>query len=205
VGLLSSLFGAAASSYGKKNPPREVVIPFDANWSDAWEQLRIEEESRPGNSTVSVSFDDELLKEICQSIENHQASPRILYDEEQQPINNVGESYRQEQIAAFCGDKSGEDLGWMAGFLMPEMANPHDKTAVAIYTIKQKEGSEGGLEILHGGYMDRESAKKVHKKILNLMGKDQFIPLLTRIQGGTPDKPSYGVFAYAKTKAIKFP
>ncbi len=205
MGLLSSLFGAAASSSGKSNPPREVIIPFDANWFDAWEQLRIEEESRPGNLSVSVSFDDELLKEICQSIENHQASARILYDEEQQPINNVGESYRQEQIAAFCGDKSGEDLGWMAGFLMPEMANPHDKTAVAIYAIKQKEGSEGGLEILHGGYMDRESAKKVHKKILNLMGKDQFIPLLTRIQGGTPDKPNYGVFAYAKTKAIKFP
>lgn len=204
MGLLSFLFPAASSS-GKKNPPREVVIPFDANWFDAWEQLRIEEESRPGNLSVSVSFDDELLKEICQSIENHQASPRILYDEEQQPINNVGESYRQEQIAAFCGDKSGEDLGWMAGFLMPEMANPHDKTAVAIYAIKQKEGSEEGLEILHGGYMDRESAKKVHKKILNLMGKDQFIPLLTRIQGGTPDKPNYGVFAYAKTKAIKFP
>ena len=37
------------------------------------------------------------------------------------------------------------------------------------------------------------------------MGKDQFIPLLTRIQGGSPDKPSYGVFAYAKTKATKFP
>ncbi len=205
MGLLSSLFGAAASSYGKKNPPREVVIPFDANWFDAWEQLRLDEESRPGSLSVSVSFDDELLKDICKSIENHQASPRILYDEEQQSINNVGESYRQEQIAAFCGDKSGEDLGWMAGFLMPEMANPHDKTAVAIYAIKQKEGSEEGLEILHGGYMDRESAKKVHKKILNLMGKDQFIPLLTRIQGGTPEKPSFGVFAYAKTKAIKFP
>ena len=205
MGLLSSLFSAAASSYSKKNPPREVVIPFDANWSDAWEQLRIQEESRPGNLIVSVSFDDELLTEICKSIENHEASPRILYDEEQQPINNVGESYRQEQIAAFCGDKSGEDLGWMAGFLMPEMANPHDKTAVAIYAIKQKEGSEKGLEILHGGYMDRESAKKVHKKILNLMGKDQFIPLLTRIQGGTPDRPNYGLFAYAKTKAIKFP
>ena len=37
------------------------------------------------------------------------------------------------------------------------------------------------------------------------MGKNQFIPLLIRIKGGTPDKPSYGVFAYAKTKAITFP
>jgi hypothetical protein len=91
---------------------------------------------------------------------------------------------------------------------MPEMANPHDKTAVAIYAIKPTESgidSEVPFSILHGGYMDKESAKKVHKKILDLMGKDQFIPLLIRIVGGTSDKPNYGVFAYAKTKAIKFP
>ena len=91
---------------------------------------------------------------------------------------------------------------------MPEMANPYDKTAVAIYAIKPtNEGieSEVPFQILHGGYMDKDSAKKVHKKILNLMGKNQFIPLLIRVVGGTPDKPSYGVFAYAKTKAITFP
>jgi len=192
----------------KKKPPVEVVIPFDANWFDSWESLRLQQEARPTPVEISVSFGDELLGEIWNSIESHAPSLRILYDDEQQPINNVGESYRQEQIANFCEGQSAEDLGWISGFLMPEMANPHDKTAVAIYAIKPTESgidSEVQFSILHGGYMDKESAKKVHKKILNLMGKDQFIPLLIRIVGGTSEKPNYGVFAYAKTKAIKFP
>jgi hypothetical protein len=192
----------------KKKPPVEVVIPFDANWFESWESLRLQQEARPTPVEISVSFGDELLGEIWNSIESHTPSLRILYDDEQQPINNVGESYRQEQIANFCEGQSAEDLGWISGFLMPEMANPNDKTAVAIYAIKPTESgidSEVPFSILHGGYMDKESAKKVHKKILNLMGKDQFIPLLIRIVGGTSDKPNYGVFAYAKTKAIKFP
>lgn len=204
--LFKALFGVAPEA-SAEIPPQEINIAFDANWFDSWEALRLSEESKMGSSNVSISvtFDNELLKEICDSIKSHQPSQRILYDEEQQPINNVGESFRQEQISSFCGESTGEDLGWMAGFLMPEMANPHDKTAVAIYVIRQNENTEDDLVILHGGYMDRESAKKVHKKILNLMGKDQFIPLLTRIVGGTLEKPNFGVFAYAKTKAIKFP
>jgi hypothetical protein len=191
-----------------KKPPAEVVIPFDADWFDSWETLRLQQEARPAPVNVKVSFDDVLLKEIWLSIEDHASSDRILYDEEQQPINNVGESYRQDQIAEFCGDQPAEDLGWLAGFLLPEIMNPHDRTAVAIYAMKLTASgidSDIPFSILHGGYMDKESAKKVHKKLLNLMGKDQFIPLLIRIVGGTPDKPNYGVFAYAKTKAIKFP
>jgi len=203
MGFFSALFKAATTT----QPPREVIIQFDANWYDSWQALEIEEGSNPSSTgiSVSVSFEDDLLEEICASIENHEASERILYDEEQQPINNVGESYRQESIAKFCTETTAEDLGWMSGFLLPEMANPHDKTAVAIYVIKRLNSGEDKFELLHGGYMDKESAKKVHKKILNLMGKDQFIPLLTRIVGGTHEKPNFGVFAYAKTTAIKFP
>ena len=52
--------------------------------------------------------------------------------------------------------------------------------------------------------MDRESAKKVHKKILNLMGKNLYVPLLIRITGGDLEKPNYGVFAYAMTDKVKF-
>jgi len=191
-----------------KKPPLEVVIPFDADWFDSWESLRIQQEAKPGPVEVKVSFDDELLKEIWNSIQNHTPSARILYDEEQQAVNNVGESYRQEQITNFCDGTTAEDLGWLAGFLLPELMNPYDKTAVAIYAMKLTPSgidAEVPFSVLHGGYMDKESAKKVHKKILNLMGKDQFIPLLIRIVGGTSDKPTFGVFAYAKTKAIKFP
>lgn len=207
MGFLSNLLGAAAKMT-QPQKPIEVVIPFDADWFDSWEALRIKQEANPFPVDVKVSFDEELLKEIWNSIEKHSPTPRVLYDEEQQPINNVGESFRQLQIKEFCGEDSAEDLDWLAGFLVPEMANPYDKTAVGIYAMRPTaEGidSEIPFRIVHGGYMDKESAKKVHKKILNLMGKDQFIPLLIRIVGGTPDKPSYGVFAYAKTKAITFP
>ena len=192
----------------KKKPPIEVVIPFDSDWFDAWEELRLKQEANPTALDVKISFDEELLKDIWNSIDGHNPTERILYDDQQQPINNVGESFRQAEIEQFCGDVSADELGWLAGFLMPEMANPYDKTAVAIYVIKPtKEGveSEVPFQILHGGYMDKESAKKVHKKILNLMGKNQFIPLLTRVVGGTSEKPNYGLVAYAKTKAIKFP
>ena len=207
MGIFRTLLGAAASMTQAQKPV-EVIIPFDADWFESWEALRIKQEANPFPVDVQISFPGDLCKEIWDSIEGHSPTTRILYDDEQQPINNVGESFRQAQIEELCGGKSAEDLGWLAGFLMPEMANPYDKTAVAIYVIGPTEegiDSETPFKILHGGYMEKESAKKVHKKILNLMGKSQFIPLLIRVVGGTSDKPSYGVFAYAKTKAITFP
>lgn len=203
MGFFSNLLGAAG-----KQEPVEVVIPFDSDWFDAWESLRIKQEVNPSPIVTKMSFDLELLKEIWNSIDGHNSTDRIVYDEEQQPINNVGESFRQGDIEAFCAGENAEDLGWLAGFLVPEIANAYDKTAVAIYAIRPTDDgidSETPFTILHGGYMDKESAKKVHKKILNLMGKNQFIPLLIKIVGGTPEKPNYGVIAYAKTKAITFP
>ena len=184
------------------------MIPFDSDWFDTWEALRIKQEANPVPLDVKISFDLKLLKEIWNSIDGHYPTDRIVYDEEQQPINNVGESFRQSEIEEFCAGENAEDLGWLAGFLLPEMANPHDKTAVAIYAIRPTDAgidSETPFTILHGGYMDKESAKKVHKKILNLMGKNQFIPLLIKVVGGTAEKPNYGVLAFAKTKAITFP
>ncbi len=207
MGFFSAIFGAAAN-LANEQAVVEVVIPFDSDWFDTWEALRLKQEENPFPVDVKVSFDGDLLKEIWDSIEGHSPTDRILYDDEQQPINNVGESFRQPQIEEFCGDDSAEDLGWLAGFLVPEMANPYDKTAVAIYAISptgEEMDSETPFKILHGGYMDKESAKKVHKKILNLMGKNQYIPLLTRVVGGTSEKPNYGLVAYAKTKAITFP
>jgi hypothetical protein len=37
------------------------------------------------------------------------------------------------------------------------------------------------------------------------MGKNQYVPLLVKITGGTNEKKNYGVFPYAKTNSIKFP
>jgi hypothetical protein len=205
MGFFSKLFPPA----GNSNPePIERIIPFDSDWFDSWESLRIEQERAPFPVKVRASFDNDILLEIWNSIVEHSSIGRVSYDEEKQPINNVGESFREEQIRDFCDHLPGENLGWLAGFLVPEMANPYDKTAVAVYVLRISEsgiGSENPFRILHGGYMDKESAKKVHKKIINLMGKNIFIPLLIQIHGGTQEKPNYGVFVYAKTKAIQFP
>ena len=138
MGFFSTLLGAAANMAAKQKPV-EVVISFDSDWFDTWEALRIKQEANPFPVDMKISFDEELLKEIWNSIEGHSATKRILYDDEQQPINNVGESFRQPAIEEFCGSQSAEDLGWLAGFLVPEMANPHDKTAVAIYAISPTE------------------------------------------------------------------
>lgn len=203
MGFFSTLLGASG-----KHQPIEVVIPFDSDWFDTWEALRIKQEANPFPVNVKLTFDTELIQELWDSIINHAPTDRIVYDDEQQPINNVGESFRQSEIKEFCAGENAEDLGWLAGFLVPEMANAYDKTAVAIYAIRPTDegiDSETPFTILHGGYMDKESAKKVHKKILNLMGKNKFIPLLIKVVGGTAEKPNYGVIAYAKTKAITFP
>jgi len=205
VGFLDKLLGGAD---GDNQKPVERVIAFGPDWFDSWETLRLEQERAPFPVNVQVSFDTALLKEIWESIEEHTSIGRVSYDEEQQGINTVGESFIQNQLAAFCNGEPGENLDWLAGFLLPEMANGYDKTAVAIYVLQISESgidSENPFRIVQGGYMDKESAKKVHKKILNLMGKNIFIPLLIRVHGGTQEKPNYGVFSYAKTKAIKFP
>ncbi len=90
---------------------------------------------------------------------------------------------------------------------MPETMNPYDKTAVAITAIQLNDDpNESGKKYgaVQVGYMDKESAKKVHKKILNMLGKDQYVPLLIKMTGGTKEKPNYGAFPYVMTDKIKF-
>jgi len=201
MGFLKNLMAIA-------NQPLETkTVTFDRDWQESWEVLAREFSKTNKEFRVNVSFDNDLLAEICDAIDAHEAKPRIPYSDAQQPINNVGESFRQDEIAKFCENKPGEQMPWLAGFLMPEMANSHDKTAVAVYVIKPIKvmEDEEPFELLHAGYMDKESAQKVHKKLLTLMGKDSFIPLLIRLSGGTKEKPNYGVFPYAMTNAINFP
>jgi len=191
--------------------PTEEAVPtvvFDQDWQDSIEILKNKYEGKRAPNSMNVSFPDELLKEISDAIESHQASPRIPYSEAKQPINNVGESFRQESLNELCGGKPGEDMDWLSGFLLPELLNPYDKNAVAVYAISNKipnTEDDSPFKITHVGYMDKESASKVHKKILNLLGKNQYVPLLIRMTGGTSEKPDYGAFPYAMTEAIKFP
>ena len=200
MGFLSNLFNGASKTEVTK------TVLFDQDWVESWNELKNYAEGTNENFKVQVSFDTDLLSKFWQSIESHEEKPQVCYSKNQQAINNVGESFRQNEIAEFCGGLPGGDMPWLAGFLLPEMANPNDKQAVAVYVInKTEDNPEELFRILHAGYMDRESAHKVHKKLLNLMGKNQFIPLLIRISGGTQEKPNYGVFPYAMTDSIKFP
>ena len=73
----------------KKAAPVRIDIPFDADWADAWESLRKQQENKPFAADIGVSFDEQLLRDIWNSIESHTATERIVYDEEIQPINNV--------------------------------------------------------------------------------------------------------------------
>ena len=179
---------------GIKPPVELKIINFDRDWEDSWASLKQYFESSGKTFDTQVSFDGDFLQSIWDAIDSREAKPQVAFSTEQQAINNVGESFRENEIAAFCNNQPGEDLPWLAGFLLPELANPFDKTAVAVYVIKPIEvgGTETPFAVLHAGYMDRESAHKVHTQILNLIGKDLFIPLLVRMSGGTPDKPNYG-------------
>ena len=197
MGFLDKIFGASKESNS------EVVrsVTFDSDWQESMEALRIQYQGR--NATISVSVPDELVEELCTAIEFHKASERILYSEAKIPLNNVGETYVQDGLKKLCEGKPGEEVEWLAGFLMPEILNPFDKTAVSVHaTIVWPETSE--IEVFKVGYLDKESAKKVHRKLLTLLGKDQYIPLLIRMTGGTEEKPNYGAFPYAMSDAIKF-
>jgi len=197
MGILDKIFGAAKES----NSEVVSTVTFDSDWQESMEALRIQYQGR--NATISVSVPDELVEELCAAIEFHRASERILYSEAKIPLNNVGESYVQDGLRELCQGKPGEEVEWLAGFLMPEILNPFDKNAVSVHaTIVWPETNE--IEVFRVGYLDKESAKKVHKKLLSLLGKDQYIPLLIRMTGGTEEKPNYGAFPYAMSDAIKF-
>ena len=224
MGLLDGIKGL----FSESTPPTVRDIHFDSEWEETWKstisELNLSHKSG-GQFSVNVVFDDEILAEIDNAIETHMGSERVPYGETKSPIHNVGESYRQDEIKDFCNGKGGDDMPWLSGFLLPEMANQYDKNAVAVYVIRNRsnailkngalsvevlnlsenlEINDSPFQLLHAGYMDKDSAKKYHKKILDLLGKNQYVPLLIRISGGTKEKPNYGVFPYAMTDKIKF-
>ena len=203
MGFLKKVFQAATSA----TQPEVRTVIFDQDWQDTMEALRTEFAGKKSQTSVNISIPDALCEDICKAIELHAPSARIPYSDSKVPINNVGESFRQDALRELCGDMSGEEMPWLAGFLMPEILNPYDKSAVGIHAIHVSEIAGPLAEkfnVVQVGYMDKESAKRVHKKILNLLGKDQYVPLLIRMTGGTKEKPNYGAFPYVMTDKIKF-
>ena len=109
-----------------------------------------------------------------------------------QKLNIVGESFYQDALSRF-------KTGVSYGFLVPDQNNPYDKNAVALYLIDKE------LMIHRVGHLPKEVAARVSQPIANLLGSgNQIIPVQARVAGGTTDKPTLGVFAYARTEAVKF-
>lgn len=109
-----------------------------------------------------------------------------------QKLNIVGESFYQEALYHF-------KVGVSYGFLVPDQNNPYDKNAVALYLIDKE------LMIHRVGHLPKEIAARVSQPIANILGSGkQIIPVQARVAGGTSDKPTLGVFAYARTNAINF-
>jgi len=225
MGIFGELLGVAVQKIEQKRLASGAVeknIIFDSDWEDSWNFVKSELAGGARLLKAMVVLPDEFLLELEEAIEGHKVTERIPYSEIKAPLNVVGESFRQSEIHEFCNGIPGEEMPWLPGFLLPEMFNEHDSHAVAVYVVKRTTVAEdpgtiptsrddvspddepSPFECLHAGYMDRESAKKVHRKILNLLGKGQYAPLLIRINGGTKDKPNYGVQAYAMTEKIPF-
>jgi hypothetical protein len=87
-----------------------------------------------GGSQISVSFDDELLDEIDGAVQSHQATARVMYSEDMQFLDVVGESFHQEELRSLYNEVQD---AWLSGFLMPEPLNPHDPNAVSVMIISE--------------------------------------------------------------------
>lgn len=199
---------AAKSAAESGREAESVVIAFDRDWEQSWNAIRKDQELNPHALKTSVSIDDQLIEDLFYAIESETPSARIPYTDDEILLDNVGESFRQAEIADFCDGETGEDLGWLCGLLVPEMANEHDRHAVAVYVFRRNlsgsEDEDSKFVFLHAGYLERDTAQFAHPKLLKLMRKDLFLPLKAVIRGGTRDKPNYGIFPYAMSDKIDF-
>jgi hypothetical protein len=156
-----------------------------------------------GGSELSIGFDDELLAEIDGAVQSHQSTARVVYSEEMQFLDVVGESFHQNELRALYNQVQDS---WLSGFLMPEPLNPHDPNAVSVMIITESkdENDSGKFEVIQAGHLKKEQAKKVSKKLISLCENDAYVPILCKLSGGSLDKPSLGLIARAKTDKIKF-
>lgn len=170
-----------------------LVVEFGEQFISKIMELKNSNHSYTG---LSVNFPESLMKEICMSIETHQASNRVLYSDEMQYLNIVGESFHQEELKNVFSEH-GE--AWLSGVLVPEPYNPHDANAVMLAVIDPK-----NFEVIQAGHLAKEQAAKVQKKLISHLNKGRVIPVLLKLTGGTFEKPNIGLLARAKTSSVDF-
>jgi hypothetical protein len=202
------LAASTLKSLSGTESPAEVTVTFGPNFVDEMNSI-IEHNSRGKKIQATFEFPDELLQEIDNSVSGHASSENVLYSEEMQFLDVVGESFHQEQLASVLQSEKNENPDfdeesgseWYSGFLVPEPWNPFDANAVMVLMIVP---SDEGLIVVNVGHLAKLQAKKVQKKIIHFLSQGAVIPLLMKLTGGTSNKPNIGVLARAKTKAINF-
>jgi hypothetical protein len=123
-----------------------------------------------------------------------------LYEDNMQFLDVVGESFCQPLIADLL--KRFEREHWFTGYLQPEPTNSFDPNAVMVMLISKKENEI--FEANHVGYLAKDQAKKVSKKIVKFLNEGKIIPLIGIIDGGEQGKESLGVSARAVTRNMDF-
>ena len=149
------------------------------------------------NDSEKIELGPNLFSFIVKVLEDPKGKtshPNIAFGgkNSSQKLNIVGESFYQDALSLF-------KVGVSYGFLVPDQNNPYDKNAVALYLIDKE------LMIHRVGHLPKDIAARVSQPIANLLGSNnQIIPVQARVAGGTREKPTLGVFAYARTAAINF-
>ena len=139
------------------------------------------------------------MSDIEDSVSSHQPIGDVLYSDEKQFLEVVGESFHSEEIQNLVDVIGTEE--WTSGFLMPEPFNAYDQNAVAVLLLFPKETEKRPALV---GYLAKDQAKKVHKNILKQLNMGAVIPVLAMVKGGTPAKPNFGILARAMPKKVKF-
>lgn len=160
---------------------------------------------RRGQVLTTVEFPPDLLQEIDDCIQNHHSTDRVMFSEDLQFLDVVGESHRQESLRELFTQVQDR---WLSAFLMPEPFNPYDSNAVSVMAIGSLHTNEqtGELDgdVFQVGYLGRDQAQLVSHKLIVLLENDAYVPVVCKLVGGTPDKPMLGVVARAKTDKVQF-
>jgi hypothetical protein len=208
MGFFKSAKDAVKQYQDSINQPKqaqEVKIMFGENYISKCNEIMqlVKTGKWKGGNQLSISFNDDLLDEIDGSIKSHQATARVMYSDDMQFLDVVGESFHQDELRALYNQVQ---ESWLSGFLMPEPLNPHDSNAISVMIIAESvdETDSGKFEVIQAGHLKKEQAKKVSKKLISLCENDAYIPILCKLSGGSLDKPSLGLIARAKTDKIKF-
>lgn len=156
---------------------------------------------KPEKVEKSVELDAKLFRRITEVLSAHPGedlSTRGIAHfqsstSQKQYLEIVGEAFCQDDIKAnFKPEK------WAYGLLVPEQSNTTDPNAVAIYLITSDFG------VVRVGYLKKEVAKKVSRKLVNLIANEGLVVPVLAIVKRNDNNENWAIVGYAMTDVIQF-